>query len=97
MQGPVLTALLDDWPKAKLKEALANGSLMQPEEVAQAVLFMLMRSKGVTVRDLVILPSSVDLQGGAIGGGMGVLSSWQIRLLAFRFQRPAPFTDGPMS
>ena len=74
LPGPVLTTLLDDWPKAKLEEALANGSLMQPEEVAQAVLFMLTRRKGVTVRDLVILPSSVDLQGGAIGGGMAVLS-----------------------
>ena len=28
--GPVVTALLDDWPKAKMDEALANGSLMQP-------------------------------------------------------------------
>ena len=97
LPGPVLTALLDDWPKAKLEEALANGSLMQPEEVAEAVLFMLTRRKGVTERDLVILPSSVDLQGGAIGGGMAVLSSWQIRFLAFRFQRPVRLTDGPMS
>ena len=35
--GPVVTALLDDWPKAKMEEALANGSLMQPKEVADAV------------------------------------------------------------
>jgi len=59
--GPVVTALLDDWPKAKMDEALASGSLMQPEEVAAAVLFMLTRPRHVTVRDLVILPSSVDL------------------------------------
>ncbi len=59
--GPVVTALLDDWPKAKMEEALANGSLMQPEEVAEAVLFMVTRRPGVTVRDLVILPSTVDL------------------------------------
>lgn len=59
--GPVVTALLDDWPKAKMDEALASGSLMQPEEVAQAVLFMLTRSRNVTVRDLVILPNNVDL------------------------------------
>lgn len=59
--GPVVTALLKDWPKAKMDEALANGSLMQPEEVAQAVLFMVTRAKGVTVRDLVILPTTVDL------------------------------------
>lgn len=59
--GPVVTALLDDWPKAKMEEALANGSLMQPREVADAVLFMLSRPRTVTIRDLVILPQSVDL------------------------------------
>lgn len=59
--GPVVTALLDDWPKAKMDEALANGSLMQPIEVAHAVLFMLTRPRNVTIRDLVILPNSVDL------------------------------------
>jgi ribitol 2-dehydrogenase len=59
--GAVVTALLDDWPKAKMEEALANGSLMQPKEVAEAVLFMLSRPRNVTIRDLVILPNSVDL------------------------------------
>jgi ribitol 2-dehydrogenase len=59
--GPVVTALLDDWPKAKMDEALANGSLMQPVEVAESVMFMVTRRPGVTVRDLVILPSTVDL------------------------------------
>ena len=59
--GPVVTALLDDWPKAKLEDALASGSLMQPKEIAEAVLFMLTRPPGVTIRDLVILPNSVDL------------------------------------
>ncbi len=38
-----------------------HGSLMQPEEVADAVLFMLTRPRGVTIRDLVILPQTVDL------------------------------------
>jgi len=61
LPGPVVTALLDDWPKAKLDDALANGSLMQPKEVADAVLFMLTRPRNVTIRDLVILPNSVDL------------------------------------
>lgn len=59
--GPVVTALLDDWPKAKMEEALASGSLMMPKEVADAVLFMLSRPRNVTIRDLVILPNSVDL------------------------------------
>ncbi|MBP6121854.1 MULTISPECIES: SDR family oxidoreductase [Providencia] len=61
LPGPVVTALLDDWPKEKLEEALANGSLMQPIEVAEAVLFMLTRPRNITIRDLVILPNSVDL------------------------------------
>lgn len=61
LPGPVVTALLDDWPKEKMEEALANGSLMQPKEVADAVLFMLSRPRNVVIRDLVILPNNVDL------------------------------------
>jgi ribitol 2-dehydrogenase len=59
--GPVVTALIKDWPKAKLEEELAAGGLMQPTEVAKAVLFMLTRPRNVTIRDLVILPQSNDL------------------------------------
>ena len=59
--GPVVTALLSDWPKEKMDDALARGSLMQPEEVAEAVLFMLTRPRNVVIRDLVILPQSLDL------------------------------------
>ena len=59
--GPVVTALLSDWPKTKLDDALASGSLMQPQEVAAAVLFMLTRPRNITIRDLVILPQSLDL------------------------------------
>jgi ribitol 2-dehydrogenase len=59
--GPVLTALLSDWPKEKMDDALAAGSLMEPKEVAAAVLFMLTRPRNITIRDLVILPQSLDL------------------------------------
>jgi ribitol 2-dehydrogenase len=59
--GPVVTALLDDWPKAKMEEALAAGSLMQPDAVADAVLYMLTRPRNITVRDLVVLPQSLDI------------------------------------
>lgn len=61
LPGPVVTALLDDWPQEKMDEALASGSLMQPIEVAESVLFMLTRPGHVTVRDLVILPNNVDV------------------------------------
>lgn len=59
--GPVVTALLSDWPKEKLEEALAAGGLIEPKEVAAAVLFMLTRPRNVTIRDLVILPQSADI------------------------------------
>lgn len=59
--GPVVTALLSDWPKEKLEAAIAAGDLMEPTEVAGAVMFMLTRSRKVTIRDLVILPQSNDL------------------------------------
>jgi ribitol 2-dehydrogenase len=59
--GPVVTALISDWPKDKLEQELAAGGLMEPKEVADAVLFMLSRPRNVTIRDIVILPQSNDL------------------------------------
>ncbi|MDR6232550.1 SDR family oxidoreductase [Pseudomonas oryzihabitans] len=59
--GPVVTALISDWPQSKLDEAMAAGALMEASEVAEAVLFMLTRPRNVVVRDLIIMPSSVDL------------------------------------
>ena len=59
--GPVITALIKDWPKAKLDDAIANSGLMEATEVAEAVLFMLARPRNVTIRDVVILPFSTDL------------------------------------
>ena len=61
LPGPVRTALIDDWPKEKLETELAAGGLIEPVEVAEAVLFMLTRPRNVTVRDLVILPQRNDL------------------------------------
>lgn len=59
--GPVVTALISDWPQAKLDEAMASGALMEATEVAEAIVFMLTRSRNVTIRDLVILPNNTDL------------------------------------
>ncbi|GAB4064401.1 SDR family oxidoreductase [Ancylobacter sonchi] len=61
LPGPVVTALIKDWPQAKLDEALASGALMEAKEVADCVIFMLTRPRNVTVRDLVILPNGTDL------------------------------------
>lgn len=61
LPGPVVTALINDWPKDKLEAELAAGGLMEAVEVAEAVLFMLTRPRNVTIRDLVILPQRNDL------------------------------------
>lgn len=59
--GPVVTALLADWPEEKLKEARDSGSLLDAGEVAQVVLFMLTRPRGMTIRDVVMMPTNFDL------------------------------------
>ena len=59
--GPVITALLADWPPEKLKEAKESGSLLEASEVANVVIFMLTRPRGMTIRDVVMLPTNFDL------------------------------------
>lgn len=59
--GPVISALLADWPEEKLREAKESGSLIEASEVADAVMFMLTRHRGVTIRDMIIMPSNFDL------------------------------------
>lgn len=61
LPGPVVTALIADWPREKLEAERARGGLIEAEEVAEAVHFMLTRPRTVTIRDLVILPQSTDL------------------------------------
>jgi ribitol 2-dehydrogenase len=59
--GPVISALLADWPEEKLREAKASGSLLEPGEVAEVVMFMLTRPRGMTIRDVVMMPTNFDL------------------------------------
>ncbi len=59
--GPVITGLLADWPPEKLAQARADGSLIEASEVAEVVLFMLSRRRGLTIRDVVMMPSNFDL------------------------------------
>jgi hypothetical protein len=58
------SALLADWPPEKQKEARRSGSLLEPSELADVVMFMLTRSRGMTIRDVVMLPTNFDLSGG---------------------------------
>jgi ribitol 2-dehydrogenase len=59
--GPVISALLADWPAEKLREAKESGSLIEAAEVGQVILFMLTRPRGITIRDVVMLPTNFDL------------------------------------
>jgi len=59
--GPVVTSLLADWPAEKLKEARESGSLIEPSEVAEVLMFMLTRPRGMTIRDVVLMPTNFDL------------------------------------
>jgi ribitol 2-dehydrogenase len=59
--GPVITSLLADWPPEKLAEAKASGSLLEAAEVADVVVFMLTRPRGMTIRDVVMMPTHFDL------------------------------------
>lgn len=58
--GPVISALLADWPPERLQAAKDAGALIEPSEVADAVLFILTRSRNVTIHDVIILPTNLD-------------------------------------
>jgi ribitol 2-dehydrogenase len=59
--GPVISALLADWPEENLRKAKESGSLIEPTEVSDAVLFMLTRPRNVTIRDIIVLPTNFDI------------------------------------
>jgi len=59
--GPVITALLKDWPADKLQELKEAGSLLEASEVANVIVFMLTRPRGMTIRDVVMMPTNFDL------------------------------------
>ncbi|WEK03309.1 MAG: SDR family oxidoreductase [Candidatus Devosia phytovorans] len=58
--GPVVSALLADWPEENLRAARESGGLIEPEDVADAIIFMLTRRRAVTIRDMIVLPSNFD-------------------------------------
>ena len=59
--GPVISALLADWPAEKLQEARDTGSLLEAADVAEVITFMLTRPRGMTIRDVVMMPTNFDL------------------------------------
>ncbi|MGO7913658.1 SDR family oxidoreductase [Rhizobium ruizarguesonis] len=59
--GPVISALLADWPEENLRKVKEAGALIEPKEVADAIIFMLTRPRNVTIRDIVVLPSAFDI------------------------------------
>ncbi|MEG3081889.1 SDR family oxidoreductase [Halomonas sp. 5021] len=59
--GPVNSALLADWPEENLRKAKESGSIIEPTDVSDAVMYMLTRPRNVTIRDMVVLPSNFDM------------------------------------
>ena len=58
--GPVNSALLADWPADRLQAAIDASAVIEPSEVAEAVMFILSRSRNVTIHDVIVLPTNVD-------------------------------------
>lgn len=59
--GPVNSALLADWQPERLQAAIDDGALIEPSEVAAAVLFILSRPRNVTIHDMIVLPTNFDV------------------------------------
>lgn len=59
--GPVNSALLADWPEENLRKAKESGSIIEPSDVSDAVMYILTRPRNVTIRDMVVLPSNFDM------------------------------------
>ncbi|MDQ0324122.1 ribitol 2-dehydrogenase [Pararhizobium capsulatum DSM 1112] len=58
--GPVISALLADWEPERLQAVKDAGAVIEPKEVAEAVLFILSRPRNVTIHDVIVLPTNVD-------------------------------------
>jgi len=59
--GPVVSALLADWPEENLRKAKENGSLIEPADVAESLIFALTRGRNITIRDMIVLPTNFDI------------------------------------
>lgn len=59
--GPVISALLADWEPERLQRMKDAGALIEPVEVADALMYMLTRPRNVTIRDMIVLPSNFDV------------------------------------
>ena len=44
-----------------MKEARESGSLLEASEVGNVILFMLTRPRGMTIRDVIMMPTNFDL------------------------------------
>jgi ribitol 2-dehydrogenase len=59
--GIAITPLLDSWTPENRAALLEGKGGLPPEEIAEAILFMLTRPRHVTIRDIVILPQNQDI------------------------------------
>lgn len=58
--GPTLTPLVESWDAARLAAAKAAGEFMEPEEVADALMYMVTRRRGLTISNLTLTPTAFD-------------------------------------
>ena len=59
--GLTVTPLLSSWPVEALAPILEKNGGLSPDDVAEAVVFMLTRPRSVVIRDLVILAQGAQL------------------------------------
>lgn len=59
--GPVDTNLWADQPEEQRRETREQKAIINPEDVADAIMFMLTRPRHVTIRDVIVMPTNFDL------------------------------------
>lgn len=59
--GIVITPLLDSWTPENRRNLLEGKGGLEPEDVADAVVYMATRPSRVTIRDMVVVPQNQDI------------------------------------
>jgi ribitol 2-dehydrogenase len=86
--GPIISALLADWPPEKLKEVKESGSLLEASEVANVVMFMLTRPRRMTIRDVLMPPPiSIFRSGFRVEVRLRAVVRLDLALLVDRYSR----------
>ena len=60
-RGSPVVLLIYATPNVRAAASRSRAALIEPSEVAEAVMFILTRPRNVTIRDIVVLPSNFDI------------------------------------